>query len=54
MPVCPVDCITAVAYEVPADKLAVARAKAKTFAANQRRMKQDRDAIVARTLAKIS
>jgi len=28
--------------------------KAKAFAANQRRMKLDRDAIVARTLAKLS
>lgn len=53
MPVCPVDCITAVEYEVPAAALAEAKTKAKAFAANQRQMKQERDAIIARTLAKI-
>lgn len=52
-PVCPVDCISAVEYEVPAEKLSAAKAKAKAFAANQRRMKVDRDAVVARTLARI-
>lgn len=53
-PVCPVDCISAVEYEVPADKLEAAKAKAKSFAASQRKMKLDREAVVARTLAKIA
>ena len=53
VPVCPVDCISAVEYEVPVVALAEAKTKAKAFAANQRQMKQNRDAVVARTLAKI-
>ncbi len=53
VPVCPVDCISVVDYEVPVIALTEAKTKAKAFAANQRRMKQDRDAIVARTIAKI-
>jgi ferredoxin len=53
-PVCPVDCIVPVAYDVPAEKLEAAKVKAKAYAANQRRMRQDRDAIVARTLAKLN
>jgi formate hydrogenlyase subunit 6/NADH:ubiquinone oxidoreductase subunit I len=52
-PVCPVDCISEVEYVVPEDKLAAAKDKARSFAANQRRMKQDRDALIARTLAKL-
>jgi ferredoxin len=53
-PVCPVDCIEPVSdYVVPAEKLAQAREKAKAFAANQRRMKLDRDNVIARTLAKL-
>src|SRR4029079_15599154 len=53
-PVCPVDVIYDVPdYVVPADKLAAAKEHAKGFAANQRRMKQDRDAVVARTVAKL-
>ena len=53
-PVCPVNVIHAVPdYVVAPEKLEAAKAHAKTFAANQRKMKLDRDAIVARTLAKI-
>jgi ferredoxin len=53
-PVCPVDCITAVEYTVPDDKLEAARVKAKSFAANQRKVKLDRDAVIERTLAKLN
>jgi formate hydrogenlyase subunit 6/NADH:ubiquinone oxidoreductase subunit I len=54
VPVCPVDVIYAVPdYVVPPEKLDAAKAKAKTFAAKQRKMKQDRDDVVQRTLAKI-
>jgi formate hydrogenlyase subunit 6/NADH:ubiquinone oxidoreductase subunit I len=54
-PVCPVHCIDPVpAYIVPADKLEAAKDKARGYAANQRRMKLDRDAIVQRTLAKLA
>ena len=54
-PICPVDVIHAVPdYVVPAEKLAAAQRKAKAFAAAQRRMKLERDAIVARTLLKLS
>lgn len=54
-PVCPVDVIRPVPeYTVAPQKLAAAKAKAKSFAANQRRMKLDRDAVVARTLAKLA
>jgi electron transport complex protein RnfB len=53
VPVCPVNCISPAEYDVPADRLIAAREKAKSYAANQRRMKLDRDAVVARTLAKI-
>jgi ferredoxin len=52
-PVCPVDCISEVEYAVPADKLAAAKTKARAFAANQRRMKHERDALIARTLGKL-
>jgi formate hydrogenlyase subunit 6/NADH:ubiquinone oxidoreductase subunit I len=54
-PVCPVNCIDPVpAYVVPAEKLEAAKGKARTYAANQRRMKLDRDAVVERTLAKLA
>lgn len=53
-PVCPVDCISDVPeYTVAPDKLAIAKEKAKAHAANQRRMKLDREALIARTLAKL-
>jgi formate hydrogenlyase subunit 6/NADH:ubiquinone oxidoreductase subunit I len=54
-PVCPVDCIRPVPdYVVSPEKLDAAKAKARTYAARQRRMKLDRDAVVARTLAKLA
>jgi len=53
-PVCPVDVIYAVPdYEVQPAKLAAAKAKAKVFATKQRQLKQERDAVVARTLARL-
>lgn len=53
-PVCPVNVIYPVPdYVVPSAKLEAAKGKAKAFAANQRRMKQDREAAVARALANI-
>src|SRR6185436_11583858 len=55
VPVCPVDVIYAVTdYQVPADKLSAAKAAAKTFAAKQRKVKLARDAVVERTLARLS
>ena len=55
VPVCPVDVIHAVpGYEVPAEKLSAAKVKAKAFAANQRRLKQEREAVVERTLARLA
>jgi electron transport complex protein RnfB len=55
VPVCPVNCIDAVPdYIVAPDKLAVAKVKAREFAANQRKLKQDRDAVVERTLARLA
>jgi formate hydrogenlyase subunit 6/NADH:ubiquinone oxidoreductase subunit I len=54
-PVCPVDCIEPVPdYVVPAEKLAAAKEKARAYAGKQRRLKLERDAIVARTLARLS
>lgn len=54
IPVCPVDCIEPVPdYIVATEKLEAAKAKARAFAAQERRMKLDREAVVARTLAKI-
>jgi formate hydrogenlyase subunit 6/NADH:ubiquinone oxidoreductase subunit I len=54
-PVCPVHCIHPVEdYEVPPEKLEAAKAKARSYAANQRRIKLDRDAVVARTLARLA
>jgi formate hydrogenlyase subunit 6/NADH:ubiquinone oxidoreductase subunit I len=53
-PVCPVDCIEAVPdYTVPPEKLEAAKEKAKRYAASQRKMKLDREALIARTLAKL-
>jgi ferredoxin len=52
--VCPVNCIDADPYEVPAAALEAARDKARAYAANDRRLKLDRDALVARTLAKLA
>jgi ferredoxin len=52
--VCPVDCIYPVEYTVPPDKLEAAKVKARAYAANERRMKLDRDAFVTRTLAKLA
>jgi formate hydrogenlyase subunit 6/NADH:ubiquinone oxidoreductase subunit I len=54
-PVCPVDVIYPVPeYVVSAADLASAKQRAKSFAANQRKMKLDRDTVVARTLAKLA
>jgi formate hydrogenlyase subunit 6/NADH:ubiquinone oxidoreductase subunit I len=54
-PVCPVDCIDPVPdYVVPADKLEAAKAKARAFAGKQRRTRLERDAVVARTLARLA
>ena len=52
--VCPVNCIDADPYEVPAAALEAARDKARAYAANDRRLKLDREALVARTLAKLA
>jgi formate hydrogenlyase subunit 6/NADH:ubiquinone oxidoreductase subunit I len=54
-PVCPVDCISEVpGYVVAPDRLEAAKVKAKAHAANQRKMKLDRDAVIERTLAKLN
>jgi electron transport complex protein RnfB len=52
--VCPVNCIHPDPYVVPADKLAAAKDAARSFAAKKRRQKLDREAVVARTLAKLA
>ncbi|MBF6600924.1 MAG: 4Fe-4S binding protein [Dehalococcoidia bacterium] len=52
--VCPIDCIHPEAYDVPPPQLEAARERARAYAANQRRLKLDREALVARTLAKIA
>lgn len=52
--VCPVDCIRPVDYTVPPDRLAAAQQKARDFAAKQRRIKLDREAIARRTLARLA
>ena len=53
--VCPVECIHPVEdYTVAPELLAAAKDKARAFAAKQRKMKLDRDAVVARTLAKLA
>lgn len=55
VPVCPVDCIYPVEdYTVAPEQLAAAKEHARTFAANGRKMKLDRDAVVARTLARLA
>jgi len=51
--VCPVHCIHPDPYTVPADKLAHAKDHARAYAARARRQKQERDALVARTLARL-
>ena len=54
-PVCPVDCIHPVPeYTVAPEKLDAAKGAARTYAASQRKMKQDRDAVVERTLARLA
>ncbi len=54
-PVCPVDCIYPVVdYTVAPIMLETAKTKAKAFAGNLRRMKLDRDGVVARTLARLA
>jgi ferredoxin len=54
-PVCPVDCISAVPeYVVTPENLEIAKDKARNFAAEQRQQKLDRDAVVARTLARLA
>ncbi|MEX2225359.1 MAG: 4Fe-4S dicluster domain-containing protein [Dehalococcoidia bacterium] len=52
--VCPVDCIHPDPYVVPADELEIAKIKARAYAAKKRRQKQDRELLVARTLAKLA
>jgi ferredoxin len=52
-PICPVDAIHPDDYVVPEAQLEAAREKARDFARDQRRMKLDRDAVVARTLARL-
>ena len=55
VPVCPVDCIYPVEdYTVAPERLAAAKEQARAFAASQRKMKQDRDVVVARTLARLA
>jgi electron transport complex protein RnfB len=54
VPVCPVDCIEAVPdYIVAPQKLEAAKAKARVFAANQRRLKEQRDIVIARALGRL-
>jgi len=52
--VCPVNCIDPDPYEVPAAALEAAKEKARAYAAKQRQMKLDREAVVARTLARLA
>jgi len=52
--VCPVDCIHPVEYTVPAGRLEAAKEKARAFAAKQRRVKLEREAVAQRTLAKLA
>lgn len=55
VPVCPVKCIRPVPeYTVAPEKLAAAKANARAFAANQRKMRLDREAVVERTLARLA
>jgi ferredoxin len=52
--VCPVDCIHPQEYTVPEDKLEQAKEQARAYAAKQRQMKLNREAVVRRTLAKLA
>lgn len=52
--VCPVACIYPEEYAVPEEQLDAARVKARAYAAQQRRLKQEREALVERTLAKLA
>ena len=52
--VCPVNCIEAEDYSVPEPQLEAAKEKARAYAAKQRRMKLDREALVARALARLT
>ena len=55
MPICPVQCIHPVEdYTVSPEHLAAAREKAKSFAANQRRIKQQRDVVVGQALERLA
>jgi formate hydrogenlyase subunit 6/NADH:ubiquinone oxidoreductase subunit I len=55
VPICPVHCIHPVpGYTVPPEKLEAAKAKAKAFAAKQRKVKLNREAVVAATIAKLN
>ena len=55
VPVCPVNCIDPVAdYVVAPALLDAAKAHAKSFAAKQRKVKQNRDAVIERTLARLA
>lgn len=54
-PICPVHVIHEVEDYTPSpENLSAAKEKAKRFAANQRKMKLDRDAVVARTLDRLA
>ena len=52
--VCPVACIDPEQYTVPEDRLEAAKTKARAYAAEQRRLKLEREALVERTLAKLA
>jgi formate hydrogenlyase subunit 6/NADH:ubiquinone oxidoreductase subunit I len=54
-PVCPVECIYPVDdYTVAPATLELAKAKARAFAANGRRLQKERAAVVERTLARLA
>ena len=52
--VCPVDCIHPDEHTVPDDKLEQAKERARAYAANQRQVRLNREAVVRRTLAKLA
>ena len=52
--VCPVDCIHPDPYVVSVEALEAAKDRARAFAAKKRRQKQDREVVIARTLAKLA
>ena len=52
--VCPVDCIHPDPYVVPEQQLEAAKGTARAYAAKKRRQRQDREAVVMRTLAKLA